>query len=77
MGYFLEHIQKSFNSQKFPIFILSHIFSSPHWLWCLESGLCLGKISVPGIYVETYLYDDVYVHLLITSYLRTCAHSVR
>ena len=26
-----------------------------------------GHISVPGIYIETYIYDDVYVLILMPS----------
>ena len=35
------------------------------------------KFDLPGIYVETYRYDDVYVRLLMTSYLRQKSHHVR
>ena len=42
----------------------------PSFPWCLPSGLCSVLFSVPGIYVETYVYDDVYIRLLMTSYLR-------
>ena len=45
--------------------------------WCLASGLCSVLFSVPGIYVETYVYDDVYVRLSMTSYLRQKSHHVR
>ena len=38
---------------------------------CLASGLSLVVFSVPGIYVETYVYNDMYVCLLMTSYFRT------
>ena len=30
-----------------------------------------GIFSVPGIYIETYVHDDMYVQLLITLYVRT------
>ena len=55
-------------------FRLSHIFSSSPRPWCLASGLCSGVFSVPGIYVETYVYDDVYVSVLMTSYFRASDH---
>ena len=42
-------------------------------VWGMRSGV----FSVPGIYVETYVYDDVYVRLLMASYVRISAHSVR
>ena len=45
--------------------------------WCLASGLCQVLFSVPGIYVEIYVYDDVYVRLPMTSYLRQMSHHVR
>ena len=73
-------ILKSFNSQKGPPVRLNNIYSSFNIFrgaWCLASGLCLVLFSVPGIYVETYLYDDVYKQLPITSDLRQKYHPVR
>ena len=45
--------------------------------WCQASGLCSVLFSEPGIYVETYVYDDVYIRLPMTSYLRQMSHHVR
>ena len=45
--------------------------------WCLASGLCSVLFLVPGIYMETDVYDDVYVRLLMTPYLRQKSHYVR
>ena len=42
--------------------------------WCLKCGSCLVLFSEPYIYVETYAYDEVYVQLLMTSYVRTSDH---
>ena len=53
-------------------FLLIYLFSVVPNVWPV-----LGFISVPGIYVETYVYDDAYVQLLITSYLRQKSHHVR
>ena len=53
-----------------------YFYSSP-CMWRLASGLHLGEFSVRGIYVETYVYDDVCVHVLMTSYFRTSDHRVR
>ena len=36
-----------------------------------------GVFSVPWIYLETYIYDEVYVRILMTSYVGTFVHSVR
>ena len=35
----------------------------------VASSLCSVLFSVPGIYVEAYVYDDVYVRLPMTSFL--------
>ena len=50
---------------------LGHIFSSfpPVRGAYVASGLCSVLFVVPGIYVETYVYDDGYVRLLMTSYI--------
>ena len=65
MGYprTLKKQLKSQQSKGWP-FILSHIFSPQSW--CLVSGLCLCVFSVPGVYIETYLYDDMYIRIFIT-----------
>ena len=44
------------------------IFSSSYRPCCLVDGLCLGVFSVPGIYVEAYVHDDVYVRVLVVLY---------
>ena len=54
-----REILQSINSQKGPPLRLSHIFSSSPSLWYLESDVPLVLLSVLGIYVETYVYDDV------------------
>ena len=48
-----------------------------HGAWHLEFGLRSGVFSIPGIYVETYVYDDLYVRVLMTSYFFTYDHRVR
>ena len=69
---------QSLNSKKGPPFILSHIFSSlPLVRGALHLACASFYFSVPRIYVETYVYDDVYVRLLMTSYLRQNSHHVR
>ena len=65
------------HSQKGPPSDLAMFFSYSPRPWCLSSGLRLGVFSVPGICVDTYVYDDVYVRVLMTSYLRTSDHRVR
>ena len=41
------------------------------------SGLSFGLFSVPGIYVETYVYDDMYIHIFMTSQFFTSDNRVR
>ena len=53
------------------------VFSPSPCPWYLESGVRSGVSSVPEIYVEIYIYDDVYVRLLMMSYFRTSGHFVR
>ena len=55
---------------------LAIFFSSPSPR-CLVSGQRLGVFSVPDIYVETYVYDDMYVRLLMTSYFHMSERFVR
>ena len=50
---------------------LSHNFSSSPSPWCLAFDLSLGVFSVPGIYIDPYVYDDVYICLLVNSYFHT------
>ena len=41
------------------------------WLWCLTPGLCSDVLLVPGIYVETCAYNNVYLRVfddVITQY---------
>ena len=86
-------LEKNFNvTVRIGSLRLSHIFSSFNLVQvakclacvrfyfrpsCQASGLCSVLFSVPGIYVETYVYDDVYVRLLMTSYLRQMSHHIR
>ena len=59
------------DSQKGPPFIINHIFSVSPRQRFLVYGLRSGVFSVPGIYIETYAYDDVYVRLLMKSFFCT------
>ena len=56
---------------------LAIFFFLPSCPWCLAYGMCSVLLSVPGIYIETYIYDDVYVQLPMTSYLHQNFHHVR
>ena len=74
---FLQLVKISiFQSELVPL-DLAIFFFFPSCPWCLASGLCSILFLVPGIYVETYEYDYVYVQLFMTSYVRTSDHSVR
>ena len=64
---------KSISIQLPPPTYLSIFYSYSPRPWCLASCLCLGVFSVPGIYVETYAYDDMYVRILMTQYF--CAYA--
>ena len=44
------------------------IFSSSPLSWCLSSDLRSGVFSVQEIYVEIYVYVDVFERVLMTSY---------
>ena len=37
-------------------------------------GLYVGVLSVTGVYVETYAYDDIYVHVFMMSSFCTSYH---
>ena len=62
---YLDFFSKS--QSEVPPFRLSHIVSYTPWLRCMASDLCLSVFLVPGIYIEIYVYDDRYVHILMAS----------
>ena len=65
--YIFRESFQSHNSQKVPPYDLAIFLSSYYHPWRLVSSLHSGEFSVPGIYIETYIYDYVYVNIFMTS----------
>ena len=65
-------LQSELGPSDLAIFFLLSLLSVVPIVWPV-----FGLFSLPGIYVETYVYDDMYVRLPMTSYLRQNSHHVR
>ena len=78
MGFIFTNIKSlKVSTVKSPPTDLDIFFTSLILTQCLVTYLRLGVFLVPDIYVETYVYDDVYVRVLMTSYFRGFDHRFR
>ena len=64
------HTQRKFSrsQSEWGPFTLRNIYPSSPQTCRLTFGMCSDEFSVPEIYAETDLYDDVYVSVLMMSY---------